>query len=291
MSDTSDLPRWATGDGEEEAAGLGRLLQAGRADVGSSQDVAELARRLSAVLGQAAGLPRGPEPAAGSGVAGRDAGPPASGPSLRGDVGGAVRSAGKLSSARWAAWAIAGAGAIAGSWWAIAVSSRDPGAPVPAVEAPAATPPLPVTEAHPPEPRLSETPAPEAGLAEPSNDVATRPPVRAVPPNRPRSVAAAARAGGEAALLERAQAALERRPAEALRLSRQHEARFPEGALVQEREVIAIDALRRLGREAAAKARAAEFERRFRGSVHQPRVWRATDTSATGGGGSATLPQ
>ncbi|HKO91291.1 MAG TPA: hypothetical protein VJU61_09075, partial [Polyangiaceae bacterium] len=79
-------------------------------------------------------------------------------------------------------------------------------------------------------------------------------------------------AASEAELLRRAQAALAERPQEALRLTAEHQRRFPRAALGEEREVIAIEALRQLGRETAAQRREAAFERRYRGSVHREKL-------------------
>ena len=76
----------------------------------------------------------------------------------------------------------------------------------------------------------------------------------------------------EVKLLGRAQDALRGRPEEALALCAEHAKRFPAGANVQEREVIAIDALVRLGRKDEARARADRFEARFPGSTHQRRI-------------------
>jgi hypothetical protein len=76
----------------------------------------------------------------------------------------------------------------------------------------------------------------------------------------------------EVRLLERAQDALRARPAEALALADDHARRFPKGMLVQEREVIAIEALVKAGRTGDAKARAARFKQRFPGSSHARRI-------------------
>jgi hypothetical protein len=76
----------------------------------------------------------------------------------------------------------------------------------------------------------------------------------------------------EVSLLSRAQEALGRDPARALDLVRDHEQRFDMGLLVQEREVIAIEALVRLGRKKDAEARAAAFHARFPRSAHGRRI-------------------
>ncbi len=76
----------------------------------------------------------------------------------------------------------------------------------------------------------------------------------------------------EVALLHAAQDGLRGSPAEALARANEHARRFPRGALGQEREVIAIEALVKLGRREEARARAARFARTFPGSTHQRRV-------------------
>ncbi|MET0792442.1 MAG: hypothetical protein ABW061_13055, partial [Polyangiaceae bacterium] len=60
--------------------------------------------------------------------------------------------------------------------------------------------------------------------------------------------------------------------AAALVLAAEHAREFPAGVLTQEREVIAIDALLRLGRRSEAEARAASFHRQFPASAHGRRV-------------------
>jgi len=52
----------------------------------------------------------------------------------------------------------------------------------------------------------------------------------------------------------------------------EHRARFPDGTFVQEREVLAIEALVRLGRGAEAKARADAFAHAFPTSAHRRRI-------------------
>jgi len=76
----------------------------------------------------------------------------------------------------------------------------------------------------------------------------------------------------ELALLAAAQRALAGAPGVALSLVHEHEARFAQGALAQEREVVAIDALLGLGRRTEALDRAARFHRQFPESVHGRRI-------------------
>ncbi len=76
----------------------------------------------------------------------------------------------------------------------------------------------------------------------------------------------------ELALLQRAQAALDHSPATVLVLTAEHERDHPKGIFTQEREILAIEALLKLGRRQAAHARAEQFVQRFAGSPHTRRV-------------------
>lgn len=73
-------------------------------------------------------------------------------------------------------------------------------------------------------------------------------------------------------MLQRAQDALRGRPADALEQANDHRKRYPDGMLAQEREVIAVEALEKLGRGAEADQRAAAFVRRYPGSSHISRL-------------------
>jgi hypothetical protein len=81
----------------------------------------------------------------------------------------------------------------------------------------------------------------------------------------------------EAQLLEQARKALAANPARALSLAKRHQTLFPGGVLKQEREVIAIEALRRLGAAEDAKERATDFSSRYPDSPHR----RAVETGLT----------
>jgi hypothetical protein len=84
----------------------------------------------------------------------------------------------------------------------------------------------------------------------------------------------------EIQLLQRAQDALGSSPSKALDLVNRHVTRFPRATLGQEREVIAIDALVRLGRVGEARTRAAAFAAQFPTSAHLRRL--ATIIPSTG---------
>jgi hypothetical protein len=86
------------------------------------------------------------------------------------------------------------------------------------------------------------------------------------------SVVTEPQAEDELVLLQRASDAVASRPEEALRLADQDAFIYPGGALAQERELIAIQALVRLGRRSEASLRADQFFRSFPGSAHRPRI-------------------
>jgi len=115
-----------------------------------------------------------------------------------------------------------------------------------------------------PEPEASATPQPEPSEVEPEPSVSEAP---------KRGVGVPTSSGAsEADLLQSAQAALRSDPRRALALAREHQRRFPNGALVQEREVIAIEALSKLGRADDARGRAGRFKQRYPNSAHQRKV-------------------
>jgi len=76
----------------------------------------------------------------------------------------------------------------------------------------------------------------------------------------------------ELRLLQLAQDALAATPARSLELVRRHTEDFPASALAQEREVIAIEALQRLGRSDEARSRADRFRGRWPGTTHGQRI-------------------
>jgi hypothetical protein len=73
-------------------------------------------------------------------------------------------------------------------------------------------------------------------------------------------------------LLEKARRTLASDPNRALSLTREHARTYPNGVLAQEREVIAIEALRRLGRSSEADARRGTFEQRYPQSAHRRKL-------------------
>jgi hypothetical protein len=76
----------------------------------------------------------------------------------------------------------------------------------------------------------------------------------------------------ETELVGEAQAVLATNPARTLALCDRHQRFYPRGVLVQEREVLAIEALERLGRHEQASARGTRFLAAFPGSAHRSKI-------------------
>jgi hypothetical protein len=100
------------------------------------------------------------------------------------------------------------------------------------------------------------------------SEPAPTPAPKKVLPNKPVPIAEPT----EGELLEQARSALRGDPVTALARANEAAARFPRSALVQEREVIAIQALRKLGRNAEADQRAAAFSKAFPDSAFQRKL-------------------
>jgi len=132
---------------------------------------------------------------------------------------------------------------------------------------------------------MDSSPAPAVPLAEPGPSpisvedlpaASAAPSVAALPAPSARPAASEEDPGAsehaEVALLAQAQASLASRPSETLARCDEHVRRFASGTLVQEREVLAIDALLRLGRRPEAEARASRFRASFPRSGHLRRI-------------------
>jgi hypothetical protein len=156
---------------------------------------------------------------------------------------------------------VAGIAAVGVTAWLLAGRGAPPRTGTPQLKesvAVSATAAAPVAEPPAALPSANQVPAPDSAAAS-----ASVPRAGSASPQHPAAQAS------EAALLERARRALSADPARALALTRQHQQRFPNGILNQEREVIAIEALRRLGKGAEASERAGSFEKQYPGSAHR----------------------
>jgi len=105
---------------------------------------------------------------------------------------------------------------------------------------------------------------PNTELDEPTS-IETQPAPAPVAPTRRESIT-------EIELLDEAQAQLSRSPRRTLTLVQRHARRFPAGQLVPEREVLRVDALRRLGRREEARIAADRFLRTHPNSSQRHRV-------------------
>jgi hypothetical protein len=144
-----------------------------------------------------------------------------------------------------------------GAWLYSAPGSQPQSAPPPTpISAPAA--PAPPHQLAPQAPAVAVPESP-ASVHAPEE---TKPAAKPAPPVQL----------SEAELLEQARRALKSDPARALSRANEHRSRFPGGVLVQEREVIAIQALRQLGRSDEADRRTAAFEKAFPGSAFQRKL-------------------
>lgn len=169
--------------------------------------------------------------------------------------------------------AAGGAGLTARAWHRPATPAT------PAAQRPAPAPPPLIVGPSPPPPAASPplSPPPAAGplhvhragtgqAAQRRIASADRPPPPAGPP--------AADGAGELQLIEAAERALPANPELALSLLREHERRYPEGSLQQEREVIAVTALVAVGQRDRARDRADSFARQHPDSTYLPRLRR-----------------
>ena len=87
---------------------------------------------------------------------------------------------------------------------------------------------------------------------------------------------------GELGLLTQAQAALGKDAARSLALTEEHSQRFAAGVFAEEREMLAIEALQKLRRRAAALTRARAFVRDYPHSAHVRRVQALLATGVDG---------
>jgi len=231
MMDSGDPPRLVD-PSSMASSRLRRLIEDGRADVGTDADVRKLEAALVPMIWPVGGGPAGSGAATAAGAKGAAA----AGPKV------AI-----------AALALAGASTL----W-IATSHAPPPAAQP--RPPIATPTRAAVEAPSP-------PAPASEIA-PASSIESQGPSNASGSAHRRSLDSLS----EPDLLGQAQAALATDPGRSLSLAAQHSRRFPHGVLAQEREVIAIEALSRLGRRTEAAARAERFLQAFPASAHRSKI-------------------
>ncbi len=247
MTDHDDPPRWS--EGGAGSPQLSSLLSAAQRDVATDAELSELGSRLGPIL---------------------HAGPAAA----------AAHTTPLL--VKLAAGAVVTAIVASAVWYVRARATRAPTTPAAltrssstlvAALAPSSTT-AELAQASPPEAAASDAPGPAGAPAQNPITASSRGSL-GDSGNQQRGDLSSTQA--EAALLEKARSELASSPAQALAATQEHAQRFPHGLLTQEREVIAISALRRLGRTAEADARAARFEKRYPNSAHQ----HAVDSTST----------
>jgi len=239
-----------------DGAGPSRLASAlarAEADLGSATDLARMRAKLAPHIAQAS-------------------------------IGGSsVGQAGAASAAGKAALIVAGTLVLAGVAWLSYVATAPAAAPVkprpmqveaavPAVAAPAKPVAPPVAASVPVPPRATDASRePHSAAALPRAGSASRKPRPSERPAAP-SATATGDVEDELQLLRRAQDAIDTRPRAALDALDAHARAYPHGVFEQERESLAIDALRKLGRRHEAITRAHAFMARHPQSPHARRL-------------------
>ena len=240
MNDDLDPPRLSKSSDSSLERRLAGLVEGSRADVGTSEQLARLEAALLPLIG-----PPGP------------AAPPAT-------SGSGTVSVGATAGVKAAAIAVAVVAAAGGGLWLNSTRTHAPSQPIeqraqvsstPAVEqAPSVSPSL-----------VPEVPSDESAIA-------PAPEGRPAPPIGNSGASKDKPALSEPEVLGEAQAALSGNPARALALCEKHRKLFPRGVLVQEREVLAIEALEKLGRHAQAVNRGDRFLKAFPSSAHRSKI-------------------
>jgi hypothetical protein len=142
----------------------------------------------------------------------------------------------------------------------------------------------PVTAAAPPttpaptrpKPALAPTSAPlPSATAAPTATASVAviaPPIAASPPTEPAPSTATDSLAREAAMLDKARAQLGSDPGAALQTLDAQALAFPSGHMGLERELLSVEALRRLHRVSEARARGESLLQRARGTIYEDRV-------------------
>lgn len=244
---------------ESADPGLRELLESAEVDAPSDRQL----ERLTAKVAFLFDLP----PGGGDGGAGGGGGGGAPAPTA--PVGGVTAAAGGLGMKALLAAGVVAIGGVVG-----VVALRQP-VPAPVIERPTPVAVVPKVEL-PPEPELpkaeeppTKPPPPVKPVVKVAPTVAPAPvePTKALPPPPPSNP------DEELAALDDAiTAARAGRPAQALAAVDAHLAKFPQSALAQEREVIAIEALVTLGRRDDAKERLKSFRSKWPTSTHLVRL-------------------
>ncbi len=266
MSTFKEPPRWAEMEGGAPAE-LQQLLVAARRDLPDATEMQAMGLTTGAILAACAtgavvgGV--GSAAATGSLAHGGAAAPMVGATTGVTSAGGAATAASGTFLTKVAIGVLLASGAGAGLWVA---TSAEPEASQQSTSVDDAQQSAPVVS-PPAEPAVETPPPPVEAPVVVQEPAATSddPPVK-------EAAKAPASKPTEVALLRQAQQALKSDPQRALSLAQQHSRLYPSGHLNQEREVIRIEALRRLGRDTEAKRLGDRFEKRFPDSAHRSKV-------------------
>jgi hypothetical protein len=124
---------------------------------------------------------------------------------------------------------------------------------------------IPLEETRTPAEGSSTAPAAAPATSEAAPAISAAPVTRAAPLERP----------SELALLSEAERLRSTSPLRSLSLAEQHARLYPNGVLAEERDVLSIEALARLGRLPRAQELAARFAARYPSSPYRKRIERA----------------
>ena len=263
-----------------EFASIRRAIRAARADVPETERMGALETGLAAKLAAiGGGLAGGGHDAGGGSGSGHGAGGGSApgGGHAGGALGGGAAGA-SATGATGATGAALGGGAAAAPFVMKAIgtvvlaSSVATGAWYTTHRNATETPTSPVIVVATEVPAPPSAPLPASPLPAPEDvPAAPKPADKGAPP---KVAARAAEIPGESEmdLLRRAQDALSSDPKRALALCEVHKDHFANGTFTQEREVIAIDALLRLGRRKEAETRAERFDKAYPTSAHRRRI-------------------
>jgi hypothetical protein len=145
-------------------------------------------------------------------------------------------------------------------------------APMPRTGAPASpmveSPPAAPEEVEPSRPQVAPIEVKPTVVAKRRSEIVPPPEASAIAPSAAEPPAPTRSRGGEMDLLARAVASLASDPAKALAIAGDLERAYPDGMLQQERDVIAIKALVKLGDVERARSRLDQFRSRYPTSIH-----------------------
>lgn len=232
----------------------------------NATDLQALGGQLGQALGVTLALPRALTLRAVEGSAAA-----ASAGKMAGGVAAGVKASSAVTPLALGAWVVGGLVLGAGLSGLATHYVGSPDNPAPAASATQFSPPAAVRPAAVTKPSRPTSTEPER-VTEADPPRQAQAPVSVVAPSEALEPAPPPSEEPELSLLRRAQEAVSVAPAEALSLCTTHAARFGAGVLGQEREVIAIDALLRLGRLPEARARAERFRAAYPGSAHTRRI-------------------